>query len=360
MDIQKLITNPSLVEAMKRYDETQSIEDLNHMIDEVMKADFLCPMMMDVKEKPDENGMVTLKESTMIQFSMISNTNNENFFLAFTDWYELKKWQDVPQQQTVIMHFEDYASLVLNKDGHASGFVINPFHENKLFTKDLIANLKKQLDERTYVEKEHVEKGETITYGEPKDYPKEMVQALKKAGKKLKDVHAIYLQFMIRNDEESWLIIVDHDGDSNMIFDQLAKVTMPYRKGFPMYFVPLNDDFSMGVVQAIEPFYKTLFYKKPVIKQTSIAIIEDSFAMKDGSCVVGVEVVQGSFEEGDFVQVMDQDEILFDCTISSMEQPTGRIKTASATQQGKYGAHFGFLIKDHTKDEFEKGCQLRK
>ena len=360
MDIQKPVTNPTLVEAMKHYDETQSLEDLNHMIDEVMKADFLCPVMMDIKEKPDENGTVTLKESTIIQFAMISNSNNESFFLAFTDWKELKKWQDVAQQQTVVMHFDDYASLVLKEDGNASGFVINPFHENKLFTKNLIANLKQQLDARTPVQKERVEKDETITYGQPKDDPNEMVQALKKAAKRIKDVHAIYLQFMVRNAEESWLLIVDHCGDQTTVFDQLAKAAMPYRKGFPIYFVPLHDDFSMNVVKNIEPFYKTLFYKKPVIKQAPVAIIEDCFAMKDGSCVLGVDVVQGSFQEGDLVDVMDGQEILFDCKIAGIEQPTGRIKTAGADRKGKYGAHFGFWIKDHTKEEFEKGYQLRK
>ena len=105
----------------------------------------------------------------------------------------------------------DYASLVLKEDGNASGFVINPFHENKLFTKDLIANLKQQLDARTPVQKERVEKDETITYGQPKDDPNEMVQALKKAAKRIKDVHAIYLQFMVRNAEEAgcslWIIV---------------------------------------------------------------------------------------------------------------------------------------------------------
>lgn len=75
---------------MKHYNKTQSIPALNHMIDEVMNAHFLCPVMMDIKETPDENGIITLKESTTIQFSMITNAPHEAFFLAFKDWQELR------------------------------------------------------------------------------------------------------------------------------------------------------------------------------------------------------------------------------------------------------------------------------
>ena len=122
---------------MKHYNKTQSIPALNHMIDEVMNAHFLCPVMMDIKETLDENGIITLKESTTIQFSMITNAPHEAFFLAFKDWQELKKWQNIEQQKTVVMQFIDYADLVLREDGNACGFVINPFHENIRFTKEL-------------------------------------------------------------------------------------------------------------------------------------------------------------------------------------------------------------------------------
>lgn len=71
-------------------------------------------------------------------------------------------------------------------------------------------------------------------------------------------------------------------------------------------------------------------------------------------------VVQGSFQEGDLVEMMDGQEILFDCRIAGIEQPTGRLKIANADQKGKYGAHFEILMKDYTKEEFEKGYQLRK
>lgn len=64
-----------------------------------------------------------------------------------------------------------------------------------------------------------------------------------------------------------------------------------------------------------------------------VAIIEDSFAMKDGSCVLGVEVIQGSFQEGDLVEVIDEEEVLFDCMIADIERTTGRLKIASADQK---------------------------
>lgn len=102
----------------------------------------------------------------------------------------------------------------------------------------------------------------------------------------------------------------------------------------------------------------TLFYKKGY-KTSALAIIEDSCAIKDGSCVLGVEVIQGSFQEGNLVEVIDE-EVLFDCIIADIEQTTGCLKIASADQKDKYGAHFGLWFKDYTKEEFEKEYQLRK
>lgn len=55
--------------------------------------------------------------------------------------------------------------------------------------------------------------------------------------------------------------------------------------------------------------------------------------MKDGSCVLGVEVIQGSFQEGDLVEVIDEEEVLFDCMIVDIERPTGRLKIAGADQK---------------------------
>lgn len=73
----------------------------------------------------------------------------------------------------------------------------------------------------------------------------------------------------------------------------------------------------------------TLFYKKGY-KTSALAIIEDSCAIKDGSCVLGVEVIQRSFQEGDLVEVIDEEEVLFDCIIADIEQTTGCLKIASA------------------------------
>ncbi|MCR5755859.1 MAG: SseB family protein, partial [Acetatifactor sp.] len=68
----------------------------------------------------------------------------KQFFMAFTDAMELKKWKNHEDQQTAVASFEDYAGLLFKKDGNgqlppAIGFVINPFGDNIIVPREMIA-----------------------------------------------------------------------------------------------------------------------------------------------------------------------------------------------------------------------------
>ncbi|RHP33626.1 hypothetical protein [Lachnotalea sp. AF33-28] len=84
--------------------------------------------------------------------------------------------------------------------------------------------------------------------------------------------------------------------------------------------------------------------------------IEDTFALKDGSAVIAGLVLSGTVAVGDRVSYVDRDlQPVFECRISGIEQPgAGRMNQASSSAAGRYGAHFAFLIKEHSKSEFEK------
>ena len=119
-------TNIVLVDAISKMRADDNDQTRNTVIDEVvMKGRFLMPVeVLDGK----------------MQFNMVTNNKNENYFLAFTDWEEMKSCMSGPEQKAMVMVFDDYAML-MKKNNQTAGFVINPYTTNLIFRKDYILEL---------------------------------------------------------------------------------------------------------------------------------------------------------------------------------------------------------------------------
>lgn len=259
IDVNKPVTNPSLVNAMNKMRELNTKESQDDVINEVMNAHLIAPVSISpVPETPTGINETVLKEKTTIGFTMIENTENQNFFLAFTDWDELGKWNKTEGQQTLIVRFNDLATMVLNEDKGSDGFVINPFTQNLTFNKTMVSALHKEAErcKNGGVVEQVVEKETPVQLGQPKNYPKEMTDAISSYLKKQSSVKAAYLQLMIREGQQSYLIIVDFDGDRRKIFDGIGEAAMKYLNGMYIDLVPFNSGFGKRASTNVEPFYK--------------------------------------------------------------------------------------------------------
>ena len=259
IDVNKPVTNPALVSAIKKMRENETTENKDNVLNEVMQAHFISPVIISPRpEAPNQSSEVVLKEKTTISYHMVQNTENKSFFMAFTDWDALRKWQNNENQQTMIMTFDDFSAMVLNKNGNADGFVINPFGENITFTRSMIEPLKAEKDRRSNggVVEQVVKKDTKVQLGQPREYPHELVNAIITQLKKMKNVEAAYLQLMIKEGEQSYLVVVDFIGEKRVVFDTIAKVAMPLLKGMFIDLVPFDSDFGHSAVKNIEPFYK--------------------------------------------------------------------------------------------------------
>jgi len=62
---------------------------------------------------------------------------------------------------------------------------------------------------------------------------------------------------MRKGDEESFLVVVDFEGDRGTVFDAIGKNSAPHLKtGQFVDMVPHSDDFEMNSVKKHKPFYK--------------------------------------------------------------------------------------------------------
>ncbi|MCM1043894.1 MAG: SseB family protein [Candidatus Gastranaerophilales bacterium] len=145
MEFNKPVTNPMLVGAIELLKAEDTPDHRQLFMDEVMKAAFLIPAEVSPAPEPDQEGKVRLTPANKIQFPMLSAPDGKRFFMAFTDWTELKKWKDEEGQQTFVVRFKDYADMLFRKDAKgnvnpAGGFVINPYGGNIVITRELAAS----------------------------------------------------------------------------------------------------------------------------------------------------------------------------------------------------------------------------
>jgi len=117
--VEKQITNPELVEAIKAMRKEFSPETQNKVLNLALQATFLVPCVVSKETQlvADENNHVQFEEKPQVKFVLIQNENTGTFFPAFTDAEELAKFQpsmDIEQVEDAIYNnkFEDVTDIV--------------------------------------------------------------------------------------------------------------------------------------------------------------------------------------------------------------------------------------------------------
>lgn len=140
MQFNKPVSNPMLIGSIELLKAEDTPEHRKMFEEEVMKAVYLSPVIIDPVPEPDENGNVKIDPESKIQFPLLSSPDGKRFFMAFTDWTELKKWKDEENQQTFALSFDDYLDMLFGKnagENPATGMVINPYGGNIAITREM-------------------------------------------------------------------------------------------------------------------------------------------------------------------------------------------------------------------------------
>lgn len=141
MEFNKVVSNPMLVGTIQLMKADPSPVHKNMFVNEMMKARFMAPAIVDPKPEADEEGKLKVAQGSKIQFPMLTAPDGKRYFLAFTDKMEYEKWKDAQNTSFFALSAEEYAGMVLRKDAQALGFVINPFSENIIIPREMLASL---------------------------------------------------------------------------------------------------------------------------------------------------------------------------------------------------------------------------
>ncbi|MFT9057762.1 MAG: enhanced serine sensitivity protein SseB [Ethanoligenens sp.] len=257
IDVNKPVENPKLKELLRQFNQNKTNDIMNDLFKEIAtNAHFLSVIMLSEEPKQNENVTATFQKDTIMQFPMLTTQDEQSYYPIFTDWIELGKWQAAKSPKTLILSFDDYASMVL-KDENTHGIVINPFSDNMIIDRELIEHLKTRKDIIINgVSKQVVTKDTQVLLGEPKNYPNEMVNAISDYLKDQATVKRVWLRLMQKSDELSFLLVVDFSDDKEKIFRGIADAARPYMNGMYLDIVPYQDGFGKNAVENVKPFYQ--------------------------------------------------------------------------------------------------------
>lgn len=154
------VSNPALKEAIAKAKEDACMENSVRLLNEVVKAKLLAPVLLNRGPEYDsELDEIVLEKDTQISFELIQANNADLYYPVFTDGPEMKKCGVDRGQHSLVVNFDDLAAMLLQPQNAVAGFVINPMSHNICFTTEMVAAIKKDM-EKENKEKEKKEDGE--------------------------------------------------------------------------------------------------------------------------------------------------------------------------------------------------------
>jgi hypothetical protein len=262
-EISRPIFNPTLVCAANHFFQglstkrvTRDMEE--NMFKEIYHAKYLMPLdanKMNIEKTNADNGECVVKENSIMQFPLITNSEDKSLYPFFTDWNEFRRFDKEQKFSGNIVTFEDFKYFI----DKADGISINPYGVNITLTKDILMVIESVTNgsaQKVVIKEQVTEKDTKVMLGEPAEYPQEMIDAICKYLKTNKNVNFAYLRLMIKDNEQSYLIIVDFSGDKKEVFSGIANAGGPFSNGKFLDFVSLSSSFGKDAVEKVEPFYK--------------------------------------------------------------------------------------------------------
>ncbi len=254
------LNNSKLLEAIENMQENNTKETVDEMVNQVMKAKFITPAKVHAPQNvaKTKNGKTVMQQQSQVQFQLIQNENKEQYFPAFTDVQELNRWDKANKEfATTIMTFKDYANILADPKCPINGFVINPFGKSVAFPRGMVMNLMQQAKQNEGIYKKQFKQNERLEFNDPDEYPIDLMAAVIGVLQERNDVNAAYLKLFKpeSDDKQSYLIIVDFNGDMNEIFSTIGKAASPHLNGMQLSMMPYSLEIARKAVANDEPFY---------------------------------------------------------------------------------------------------------
>lgn len=231
------VFNPELKKAIAAFGKENSPQNLNIVLNQLVKSPLLTPAVFDLNgapaPKPGPDGRVQLPQNAKVSFVMVNSNEGKHYYLGFTDWEAANTWQKKAGQgrQIVALRFDDFANM-LQKNQEAAGLVLNPGENSLRLEARLITSVKKQKDSFAEMQKAReaaqIHPGDKVTIVEPTVLADALLDPICKVLADAPGVGSAYLQIMIVNEtRKCYLLVLDGPKDDKL-FAAVAQAARPY------------------------------------------------------------------------------------------------------------------------------------
>lgn len=252
------LKNDKLKDAIAKMQEDGSPENVNNMVDATIGSTLIMPAKKIFAPDARTEGNGTLLIPRMnVNFMLMNYQNGNSFFGTFTDFEELKKWNDSDDVEYMFTDFDNLCNIAINSNENVKGFIINPNGKSVTFPKPMLHQIKQQRD-YLKLENHTIKSGTKVQFAEPDEYPIDLMAALINHFSTEPTVNAAYLRLLnIEDGRKSFFIVVDFVGDLKKTFDSVSEIAKPYLDDeIELTMMPYSMDFARNAVKDIEPFYK--------------------------------------------------------------------------------------------------------
>lgn len=150
--IDQNVNNSELVISMKIMQGNFNPDTQKDFINQMIHARFLCPAVIDPMPDLEKDGSVIMEAGARVMLSHVTNPNKDMFLVAFTDNKEANKNKPEDVEHTILTTYADFCSLILNENSKYAGFVINPFSENIVLTREIMQGINRNIRVKKQVE----------------------------------------------------------------------------------------------------------------------------------------------------------------------------------------------------------------
>lgn len=187
---------------------------------------------------------------TAFRFRLVRKLFGGQYIPVFTDMERLNAWGGEPGRVAVKLSFDEISRL-LRIPSVVGGVCVNPGCESALIPLNMIARVDGSLMPKSF------RKDETVMLGEPKEYPNGIDDAMRRYLAARPEVSRAYFCLMIRGDFQSYLLVVDCDGDALPVFEGAADAAAEHLDpGGVIDFAVASSEFGKAVTRGRRPFYR--------------------------------------------------------------------------------------------------------
>lgn len=257
-DVNQPVENRRLKALLEKWRDNGTEENTSNVLEEiVLRAWFLSVFESSEEPRHESGEKAVFEKDTVLSFPMLSGADGKMFHPVFTDWEELGRWQGLATPlKTLILSFDDFHAMISKREDVA-GVVVNPFGVSFSIPRERMSSLKERKElAKTGATSIVVEKETPVKLGTPKVYPDRIVRAISEHLRQHPEVSRVWLRLMIREKEQSFLLVVDFAGEAQEVFGGIADAARPFLNEMFLDMVPLDSSFGQQATEGVEAFYK--------------------------------------------------------------------------------------------------------